>query len=785
MKLIPGLLLVLVALVPLAHGDWSMSEHGQLTPSAVATDSLGNKILFCSPVNGFWLSENAGQSWEHINDRILESGRLYAGFAGARTYVTAVDPNADTLVINARSYEPKTYQSEYHSFDGGMTWEQYSLLSFWPDSLYYGSSGDRILIPRNHSERVYFPKSVGIGITYGGDVWNIINLSHLSEGLQGVFFEQDRSDTIYMYGHYDGVECMRGGVVASYDGGLGWQRLTDMENIYPGEGYFHDMIRISPSSFLLLHASQTEDEYPDFFRTDDEGETWYPVYASGLPDCWTAPRTFCYVPERPGRVLIGATSNTGVWESNDYGYTWNRVFRGLPINGTEVLNIQRNEYSGQLYISLHGQGLYRSLDFGDTWQLVSGPPCGIESIEWRGITVHEGGIAQTSKRGYLWYARGESTSLIQHEFPVYEDSWTAGYAINMNSNELIYVQNRHSFQNTDQVLTIRSCDFNGTDEQLLPALTLNSTPDYAIIVDNGDSTTYVGINRGQNSLFIFDEQSTSWLQRDYGFYGFQPQQHDERLYVFAEVNSEWKIAVSNDVGISWDYIEFPEPLDHDLWSFQGNMLFHENGMYVKIENRCWKYENEQWQMRGVISNDYNYGSNLHWEIIPSHTDILLVAGTTANHKLWSSHDGGWNWGEQEIEVPEPYCSETTWQLKYDPWRDRLWLDTGVGLAYLDDPTSAVGEDVWVFQPANYVTLDAYPNPFNASTMIRYTLTRPGDVKVTVFDLLGRRVAELYDGVVRPGEHTVSFDGSGLSSGTYFLHLDTPDRTLNRKLTLVK
>ncbi|HEX03599.1 MAG TPA: T9SS type A sorting domain-containing protein, partial [Bacteroidetes bacterium] len=111
--------------------------------------------------------------------------------------------------------------------------------------------------------------------------------------------------------------------------------------------------------------------------------------------------------------------------------------------------------------------------------------------------------------------------------------------------------------------------------------------------------------------------------------------------------------------------------------------------------------------------------------------------------------------------------------------------TNMGLAYLDDPTAAVGEDVWVFQPATYATLSAYPNPFNSATTVRYSLTQPGEVRVTVFDLLGREVAVLHDRVVTAGERELLFDASDLSSGTYFLNLNSNDQTLTRKLTLVK
>ncbi len=67
----------------------------------------------------------------------------------------------------------------------------------------------------------------------------------------------------------------------------------------------------------------------------------------------------------------------------------------------------------------------------------------------------------------------------------------------------------------------------------------------------------------------------------------------------------------------------------------------------------------------------------------------------------------------------------------------------------------------------------YPNPFTGSegsTEIRYTLRQAGRVKGVVYDLLGSEVAVLVDGEIPKGEHTIRFDGKGLSPGVYFFRL---------------
>jgi hypothetical protein len=79
----------------------------------------------------------------------------------------------------------------------------------------------------------------------------------------------------------------------------------------------------------------------------------------------------------------------------------------------------------------------------------------------------------------------------------------------------------------------------------------------------------------------------------------------------------------------------------------------------------------------------------------------------------------------------------------------------------------------------------YPNPFNPSTVIAYQLAVSGLAKITVYDLLGRQVAVLVDGMMTAGSHTVTFDAKNLTSGMYVYRLEAGGKVLTRKMTLVK
>ena len=66
----------------------------------------------------------------------------------------------------------------------------------------------------------------------------------------------------------------------------------------------------------------------------------------------------------------------------------------------------------------------------------------------------------------------------------------------------------------------------------------------------------------------------------------------------------------------------------------------------------------------------------------------------------------------------------------------------------------------------------YPNPFNPETTIEYTLPRAETVRLVVYDLLGREVARLVDGLRPAGRHQIRFRAGELPSGTYVYRLET-------------
>ena len=88
-------------------------------------------------------------------------------------------------------------------------------------------------------------------------------------------------------------------------------------------------------------------------------------------------------------------------------------------------------------------------------------------------------------------------------------------------------------------------------------------------------------------------------------------------------------------------------------------------------------------------------------------------------------------------------------------------------------------------PTEYALYRNYPNPFNPATTISFDLPQTERVTLAVFDVLGRRVAVLMDGITQAGNHEVRFDGRQFASGTYIYRMTTPTRTMSQTMILIK
>ena len=110
------------------------------------------------------------------------------------------------------------------------------------------------------------------------------------------------------------------------------------------------------------------------------------------------------------------------------------------------------------------------------------------------------------------------------------------------------------------------------------------------------------------------------------------------------------------------------------------------------------------------------------------------------------------------------------------------MDWAAGIATVDDEINAT--------PETFSLKGNYPNPFNPSTNIMFTLGMETDVTVSVYSILGEEIATLQSGRMIPGTHSVRWNGLtsngyNVASGVYFYQVDVAGQVKTGKMMLLK
>ncbi len=94
-------------------------------------------------------------------------------------------------------------------------------------------------------------------------------------------------------------------------------------------------------------------------------------------------------------------------------------------------------------------------------------------------------------------------------------------------------------------------------------------------------------------------------------------------------------------------------------------------------------------------------------------------------------------------------------------------------------------EVSPYAAAGYLLEQNYPNPFNPSATISFAVPVDGLVKLSVFNVLGQKVAGPFSGITKAGIHQVEFNAQELSSGVYYYRMDASGSSITRKMLLLR
>ncbi|WP_340104569.1 MBG domain-containing protein [Rhodohalobacter sp. 8-1] len=236
----------------------------------------------------------------------------------------------------------------------------------------------------------------------------------------------------------------------------------------------------------------------------------------------------------------------------------------------------------------------------------------------------------------------------------------------------------------------------------------------------------------------------------------------------AEFNEEKRLA--NELlfpGLAENHSDFEEDVNR-LKKYHPPMAMSRTGMMlIKPE-----YENSKGMIRDV--SEYNrQGSEYHLHMKADKGSVFT-------------------WRAEIADMPE-----NTSLLLVNEESDQSWmLRHGETVeAVMEKPemiyTLFVGDKYWLEQkereylPQDFALFPNYPNPFNAATTIRYSLPEKQNVRLEIYDVIGRRVQVLINDEQPAGWYTMRFDASRLASGVYIYQMTTENNVTSRKMTIVK
>ena len=188
----------------------------------------------------------------------------------------------------------------------------------------------------------------------------------------------------------------------------------------------------------------------------------------------------------------------------------------------------------------------------------------------------------------------------------------------------------------------------------------------------------------------------------------------------------------------------------------------------------WAYSVQQTADGGYIVAGRTQSFGATW------ADFYLVKTNSQGDTLWTRTYGGSN-------SEEAYSVQQTADGGYivAGWTSSFGAVNGDFYLVKTGPDQSGTEPIRVSVPDGYSLYPNFPNPFNPSTQIAYSLPRTSSVLLKIFNLLGEEVVTLADEVQSAETHTAFFDGSGLPSGIYLCRLQAGDFAETRKMVLLK
>jgi photosystem II stability/assembly factor-like uncharacterized protein len=165
------------------------------------------------------------------------------------------------------------------------------------------------------------------------------------------------------------------------------------------------------------------------------------------------------------------------------------------------------------------------------------------------------------------------------------------------------------------------------------------------------------------------------------------------------------------------------------------------------------------------------------EFVPGNPSKLWLL-TTDN--LYFSNDSGMTWTKDPVSAQFSYGVDIVCPDSKHGWlqAEKIFRSSNA------DQVTSVSDNEHIV-PSEFNLCQNYPNPFNPTTTINYSIPKVGQVKLTVFNTIGSKVATIVNEYKPAGNYSVQFNASSLASGIYFYRIESGQFSQIKKMILLK
>lgn len=582
--------------------------------------------------------------------------------------------------------------------------------------------------------KLYLTRSDGlVWSTNGGTTWSAPDTNS--------FLQYARSIAFNALGHVF-VGAQNGTIQRSTDGST-WSQL-------PFPGYYIRVFYIHKDGSLFLAADTT------LYRSTDNGNSWTTTY----PGFSTTTMYF----DLNGDIYAGSPAS-GFFVSTDNGMKWRSA--GDPVNKGNVL---LRDKSGRLYA--YNSGLvYRSTNDGASWEEKT---AGIRCVSFNAFfSCPNGTILASTTRGLM-------RSFDQGE--------------NWNTTNTLFTNPPTVFaQSTDGSLysvTPKGVQ-KSTDSGLSWESPLYSSTKVTSVAVSGTGILFVGQS---DSIRIFrsSDAGKTWEKRiidpGLGYGRITSLMTEPPNYLHAVTSSG--VFTSADNGSTWSTVRY-KPTGQVL-----SLAVAWNGKLWALASYFplyWSTDHgKTWTQTTRGAGGLTNGSLSAFALDASNN---IFVGTrygsmsdSYGSGVFRSTDDGVTWTNLSFGIGAD-AYPTIRALAVSPSGYLLvgTMDQGM---YRSSTITAVKDSCSQIIPASFSLEQNYPNPFNPTTQIRFALPVGTGVKITIYDVLGQRVATLLEETLKAGIHEARWDGRNqfgapAASGVYFYRMEAGSHVQTNKMVLVK